>query len=152
MNSTLILIVGLALCAILIAGLALLYKHGYLPGEAIGKLTETVQALPHDFGNDLVNALRWYCQLAVDAVDQLVKNGTLDKKDDERKERALFIVEQLANVDGRQLGCDEIAVAGTLIESILGQENKEKPQGVATLIPDDEEAPEDLTETYETEE
>ena len=152
MNSALVLIVGLALCAILIAGLALLYKHGYLPGEAIGKLTETVQALPHDFGNDLVNALRWYCQLAVDAVDQLVKNGTLDKQDDERKERALYIVEQLANVDGRQLGCEEIAAAGTLIESILGQENKARLHGVATPIPDDEEAPEDLTETYETEE
>ena len=152
MNSALVLIVGLGLCAILIAGLALLYKHGYLPGEAIGKLTETVQALPHDFGNDLVNALRWYCQLAVDAVDQLVKNGTLDKQDDERKERALCIVEQLANVDGRKLGCEEIAVAGTLIESILGQENKARPHGVATLIPDDEEAPEDLIETYETEE
>lgn len=150
MNTT--LLIGVILCAVLIVTMVLLYKRGYLTGEAIGKLTETVEALPHDFGNDLVNALRWYCQLAVDAVDQLVKNGTLDKQDGERKERALYIVEQLANVDGRQLGCEEIAVAGTLIESILGQENKARPHGVATLIPDDEEAPEDLTETYETEE
>lgn len=137
------LMIGVALCAAMIVTMVLLYKRGYLTGEAIGKLTETVEALPHDFGNDLVNALRWYCQLAVDAVDQLVKNGTLDKNDTERKERALYIVEQLANADGRKFGGDEIAITGTLIESILGQENKARPQGVAALVPHAEDMPED---------
>lgn len=118
-------IISVITCALLIVGLVLLYKKGYLNDKAVSKLAETVKELPKDYGNSFVNALRWYCQLAVDAVDQLVRNGTVEKDNDIRKDWALDIVEKFAILDGKELNGEQIDAADTMIESILGQEHKQ---------------------------
>lgn len=151
------LFVAILTCALLIVGLVLLYKRGYLSDKAIALLSSTVKELPADYGNSFVNALRWYCQLAVDAVDQLVRNGTIDKDNDIRKDWALDIVEKLAAIDNKKLTAEQIDAADTMIESILGQEHKQytpviNAQHLGTLFAtqgeDAEPKPEEPTEYY----
>ncbi|MBQ9211058.1 MAG: hypothetical protein IJ153_05620 [Clostridia bacterium] len=158
MNSeTLLTVAALIVAGVAIVILLLLYKRGFLSKDTISFISKAIDALPK-YEDTFLSSLVYWCRLAVDAVDQMVKNGTVKEDDNERKGTALSLVMQYAAVDGKQLTGDQFKAADSIVESIIGREHKEGPQPVPliavqrvteTATADQAEEPEQAGETEE---
>ncbi len=101
-------IVALAVALIVAGVLIYLYKQGKMTSGSISsvaalidKMTEVLRNLGQD--DTLVGVLSDYAAKAVRIVEQMVKNGQLEKDDTLRKEQAKMIVEKLALADGADM-------------------------------------------------
>lgn len=158
MNSeTLLTVAALIVAGVAIVILLLLYKRGFLSKDTISFISKAIDALPK-YEDTFLSSLVYWCRLAVYAVDQMVKNGTVKEDDNERKGTALSLVMQYAAVDGKQLTGDQFKAADSIVESIIGREHKEGPQPVPliavqrvteTATADQAEEPEQAGETEE---
>ena len=92
--------------ALIVAGVLIyLYKQGKMTAGSITSvagLVDKVTDVLKDLGQDetLVGVLASYAAKAVRVVEQMVKNGELEKDNEVRKNKARVIVEQLALADG----------------------------------------------------
>ena len=92
--------------ALIVAGVLIyLYKQGKMTAGSITSvagLVDKVTDVLKDLGQDetLVGVLASYAAKAVRVVEQMVKNGELEKDNEVRKNEARVIVEQLALADG----------------------------------------------------
>lgn len=92
--------------ALFVAGVLIyLYKQGKIGAGSItgmAELIEKVTDVLKDLGQNetVVGVLAGYAAKAVRVVEQMVKNGQLEKDDALRKDRAKMIVEELALADG----------------------------------------------------
>ena len=70
-----------------------------------------------------------YAKIAVRAVEQLVKNGTIQRDDKARKDAAMNMVEAAAKTDGLPFGAAEQEVADMCIEAEVQElpRNQQKP-------------------------
>jgi len=98
-------IVALAVALIVAGVLIYLYKQGKMTSGSISSvsaLIDKVTEVLRDLGQDdtPVGVLADYAAKAVRVVEQMVKNGQLEKDDALRKDRAKMIVEKLALADG----------------------------------------------------
>ena len=110
-----------ALVVALIVGIALiaLYKRKVIEGDAISGIAEVLQALPVTMGSGLFGKILEYSRTAVLTVEQLVKNGKIQPDDGARKEKAMALVAQAANVDDVPFGMNEQEVASACIEACV---------------------------------
>ncbi len=92
--------------ALVVAGVLIyLYKQGKMTAGSISSvagLIDKVTDVLKDLGQNetLVGVLASYAAKAVRVVEQMVKNGELEKDNEVRKNEARVIVEQLALADG----------------------------------------------------
>lgn len=92
--------------ALMVAGVLIyLYKQGKMTSgslSSVAALIDKVTEVLRDLGQDdtPVGVLADYAAKAVRVVEQMVKNGQLEKNDALRKDRAKMIVEKLALADG----------------------------------------------------
>ena len=92
--------------ALVVAGVLIyLYKQGKMTAGSITSvagLIDKVTDVLKDLGQNetLVGVLASYAAKAVRVVEQMVKNGELEKDNEVRKNEARVIVEQLALADG----------------------------------------------------
>ena len=116
------LVVALAVAGILIY----LFKKGKMQTgdiSAIAGVIDKVGDVLENFGqgDSVVGLLAEYAAKAVRVVEQLVKNGELEKDNELRKNEAKAIVEQLAAADGvdLELVYDNDETIGNLIEAAV---------------------------------
>lgn len=116
------LVVALVVSGVLIY----LYSQGKLSsgsisgfGALIDKLTQVLQELGQS--DSIVGVLAVYAAKAVRVVEQMVKNGELEKENTVRKNAAKVIVEQLALADGVDVSLiyDNERTIDTLIEAAV---------------------------------
>ena len=110
-----------ALIVALVVGVALiaLYKRKIIEGDTISGVAEVLQALPVTMGSGLFGKILEYSRTAVLTVEQMVKNGTIQRDDNSRKEKAMALVAQAANVDDVPFGMNEQEVASACIEACV---------------------------------
>ena len=110
-----------ALIVALVVGVALiaLYKRKIIEGDTISGVAEVLQALPVTMGSGLFGKILEYIRTAVLTVEQMVKNGTIQRDDNSRKEKAMALVAQAANVDDVPFGMNEQEVASACIEACV---------------------------------
>ncbi len=128
LNTNLVGIVAL-IVALGIAGvLTYLYKKGKMKttdlsniANLIDKVSDMLEGLGK--GDSVVNLFADYAAKAVRIVEQLVKNGELEKDNELRKNEAKAIVEQLATADGvdLELVYDNDETIGNLIEAAVNE-------------------------------
>lgn len=121
--------VAFLIMALVVAGVLIyIYKRGKLPSEEVSSIAELVDHLADVLGSliggeSLITLLAQYAAKAVRVVEQMVKNGELEKDDTIRKTEARVIVEQLAIADGldAELICSKEHVINTLIEAAVNE-------------------------------
>lgn len=96
--------IGVAVLAVLLAWIV---KKGYVGQDALHGLELILQAVPKQ-ESGIVNDLVRYAGIAVRTVEQLVKNGELQKDDTVRQLQAIEIVRELALMDYAEDEVDEI--------------------------------------------
>lgn len=121
-----LLMTGLTV-ALTIAGMMIyMYKKGLLPEKTLtsmATLTDQLTEVLKDMGSSpIVATLSEYAAKAVRVVEQMVKNGQIEKDDGIRKTMALNIVEKLASADGDDLDmmADKDTI-GYLIEAAVNE-------------------------------
>ena len=107
----------IALClALIVAGvLILLFKKRIIDEKAIEGVGQVLDGIPVTEGPFAM--IRNYAKVAVGAVEQLVKNGKIERDDDTRKDAAMDMVETAAKVDGLTFGDAEKEAASICIEA-----------------------------------
>jgi len=128
LNTNLVGIVAL-IVALGIAGvLTYLYKKGKMKttdlsniANLIDKVSDMLEGLGK--GDSVVNLFADYAAKAVRVVEQLVKNGELEKDNELRKNEAAAIVEQLALSDGvdQDIVNENAETIGNLIEAAVNE-------------------------------
>ena len=115
--------------ALVVAGILIyLFKKGKMQTgdiSAIAGVIDKVGDVLENFGqgDSVVGLLAEYAAKAVRVVEQLVKNGELEKDNELRKNEAKAIVEQLAVADGvdLELVYDNDETIGNLIEAAVNE-------------------------------
>lgn len=115
--------------ALVVAGILIyLFKKGKMQTgdiSAIAGAIDKVGDVLENFGqgDSVVGLLAEYAAKAVHVVEQLVKNGELEKDNELRKNEAKAIVEQLAAADGVDLKLvyDNDETIGNLIEAAVNE-------------------------------
>ena len=119
-NGTLLLILTILLCVLFAGVLIWLYvtKRITLPMiTSIGLALEQARLI---FTQDTpFERLVRYAWKAVNAVEQLVKSGQLEKTDEARRTKASELVELYASIDGMQITEKEAAAISPIIEGEL---------------------------------
>ena len=119
----------IALClALIVAGvIILLFKKRIIDEKAIEGVGKVLDGIPITEGPFVM--IRDYAKIAVRAVEQLVKNGTIDRDDETRKSAAMNMVEAAAKVDGLTFGDAEKEAASICIEAEVQDlpRNQQKP-------------------------
>lgn len=112
-----------ALVVALIVGVALIVmiRKGFVQGETLSGVAALFQALPVTMGSGLFGKILEYSQTAVLTVEQLVKTGQIQPDDKARKDAAMHMVEQAANVDEVPFGAAENEIASLCIEAAVQQ-------------------------------
>ena len=119
-NGTLALILTILFCLILAGVLIWLYKTKRITLSTITSiglaLEQARQIFPIDTPFERIVRYAWK---AVNAVEQLVKSGQLDKTDEARRIKAAELVELYATIDGMPLSEKEAAAVAPIIEGEL---------------------------------
>lgn len=113
---------AIALAAVLAVILIALLKKGLITRETVEATGDLLESLPVTMAPDsFVGQLYAYAQMAVHAVEQLVKNGAIPKEDETRKSEAKAMIETYAQIDGIELGETDRAAIDTLIEAAVAE-------------------------------
>lgn len=119
MSAEMMAMVALAVAIVVAVALIILYKKRIVQGDTISGVAEVLQALPVTVGSGLFGKILEYSKTAVLTVEQLVENGKLDPDDKTRKDKAMALVAQAANVDEVPYGKNEQQVADACIEACV---------------------------------
>lgn len=122
----------LALCiSLIVAGLLIvLFKKRMIDENTIAGVGQVLDGIPVAEGP--FSLIREYAKVAVRTVDQLVKNGVIQKDDKARKDAAMTMVEAAAKVDGLAYGAAEMEVADYCVEAeVYSLPRNQKPPDAA---------------------
>ena len=119
MSTEMMAMVALVVAVVVAVALIVLYKKRIIQGDTLSGVAEVLQALPVTMGSGLFGKILEYSKTAVLTVEQLVKNGQLNPDDKTRKEKAMALVAQAANVDDVPYGMNEQQVADACIEACV---------------------------------
>lgn len=127
MNNT-VVIIALAIALILAGMLVFLFKKRIIDEKAISGVGQVLEGIPVEEGSPFA-MIRNYAQVAVGAVEQLVKNGIIQRDNKARKDAAMNMIEAAAKVDGLAYGAAEMEVAGFCVEAEVQElpRNKKPP-------------------------
>lgn len=120
-------IIAFCLALIVAVTLIILFKKRIIDADVIAGTGQVLDDLPAE-GFGPFSVIASYARTAVHAVDQLVKNGIIQRDDKARKDAAMNMVEAAARVDGLSYGAQEMEVADMCIEAeVHEQHNSQKP-------------------------
>lgn len=107
----------------LVVGIALivLYKKKIVDGELIEGASALLHQIEIPESGSVFSMILKYSKTAVMTVEQLVKNGIINKDDESRKSTAMKIVETAADVDGVPYGAAEMEIASACIEATVAE-------------------------------
>ena len=121
----------IAFCLALIVAIILivLFKKRVIDAGDITGTAEIMEGIPLPEGGGAFNLIVSYAKIAVRAVEQLVKNGTIQRDAKARKDKAMTIVETAAKIDGIEFGAKEQEIADACIEAEVQElpRNQQKP-------------------------
>ncbi len=122
----------IALClALIVAGILIfLFKKRVIDETAIEGVGQILDGIPAEAGSPF-EMIREYSKIAVRTVEQLVKNGIIQKDNTARKEKAMEIVETAAKIDGLEYGAAEKEIADSCVEAEVYNlpRNQKSPDG-----------------------
>ena len=124
----------LAFCLALITAVILivLFKKRIIDAGDIEGTGEILEGIPLPEGCGAFGLFVNYAKIAVRAVEQLVKNGTIKPDNEARKSAAMNMVEAAAKADGLEYGAAEMEVADMCIEAEVQQlPRNQKPPDTA---------------------
>lgn len=123
-------IIALAVALIVAGALIVLFKKRLIDEKAIAGVEQVLDGIPITEGPFAM--IREYAKIAVRTVEQLVKNGTIPRDDQARKDAAMNMVEAAAKVDGLPFGAAESEVADYCVEAeVYGLPRNQKPPDAA---------------------
>lgn len=108
-------IVGIIVAIAIGVVLIILYRKNKITEEFLQDLEDYLDSI--DDGTGIVPLLAAYAKRAVLAVEQMVKAGVLPKTNEDRKNMAIQIVNELAAADGIELNEEDATAVDSLIES-----------------------------------
>lgn len=123
---------GMSIVALIVAlaaagAVILLFKKRIIDESAIEGIGQVIEGIPAVAGTPFA-MIREYARIAVRTVEQLVKNGTIPRDDEARKEAALDMIETAAKLDGIKFGDAEEEAADMCIEAeVFDLPSTEKP-------------------------
>ena len=110
-------LVAIILSLALGIALILMVKQKKISADTLEGVSTLMEALPVVEGNGTFDLIAKYAKIAVQTVEQLVKAGKIGRDDEERKNAALDIVKQAAEIDKIEYGEGEDAIANACIEA-----------------------------------
>lgn len=103
----------------------LLISRGAIRKETISAVADILESLSGS-GGDIFSKIMAYSEMAVLAVEQMVKKGELEKNDDIRKAQAMTIVQTAAHNDGIEMDGGDIYEADMCIEACVQRMKREQ--------------------------
>ena len=119
-GTTWIAIAAIALAALI--GIALIYllKKKIIKPETITQTAELLDGI-EVVGSGFIQQLAEYAKIAVHAVEQLAKQGVIEKNNDTKKKAALEYVQTFAKIDDVSLSPADLDTADVLIEAAVNE-------------------------------
>ena len=114
-------LVALAVAAVIGFTLLVLIVKKVIRKETVEGIADVIREMPVTMGSGLFGKIYEYSRAAVLAVEQLVKTGAIEKEDEARKDAAMHIVQQAAQVDDVPFGAAESEMASACIEAAVQQ-------------------------------
>ena len=117
MDNATIMVISVLVALVVGLMLVILYKRKVIDAElieGIGNLMDSIK--PHVEGSPFWQLMQ-FARTAVNAVEQMVKTGVVNKDDKSRKEKAMEIVQAAAISAGIDYGDAEREVASACIEA-----------------------------------
>lgn len=123
-------IIALVVSLIVAGVLIFLASRKKITIEAIEGAEKVLEGIPVMEGSP-VSKIKEYAQIAVKAVEQLVKTGVIPREDGIRKDTAMTIIENAAKVDGLPYGAAEMDAASYCVEAEVQDlpRNQKPPDG-----------------------
>jgi len=121
MDNNTMTIIALIVAAVAALMMVILVVKKVIRTDTVEQIADTVRNMPETIGSGLFARIYEYSRAAVLAVEQLVKNGQIQRDDQTRKETAMRFVEQAALVDDVPFGAGENEMASICIEAAVQQ-------------------------------
>ena len=128
-----ITIIAYVIAIVVAVVLIVLFKKRIIDADVIDGTTQVLEGLPvAEMNGGAFATIRSYAEIAVKAVDQLVKLGVIQREDKARKDKAMEIIENAARVDGLPYGAEEMAIADICVEAeVYDLPRNQKPPNAA---------------------
>lgn len=111
-------IAALALVILMAVALVYLWKKGYIGPNTIKHVGEIIEGLPVLGPSDsFLEQLKYYADFAIDAVEQMVNSGALNRNNEVRVKAAVDMVQTYARLDGIPLDENGTEAARSIIEA-----------------------------------
>ena len=114
-------LVALAVASLIGFALLILITKRAIRKETVEGIADVIREMPVTMGSGLFGKIYEYSRAAVLTVEQLVKTGQIEKEDQARKDAAMHIVQQAAQVDDVPFGAAESEMASACIEAAVQQ-------------------------------
>ncbi len=117
--------IWIAIAAIVLAaltGITLIYllKKKIIKPETVTQAAELLDGI-EVVGSGFIQQLAEYARIAVHAVEQLAKQGVIEKNNDTKKKTALEYVQTFAKIDDVSLSPADLDTADVLIEAAVNE-------------------------------
>ena len=117
--------IWIAIAAIVLAaltGITLIYllKKKIIEPETVTQAAELLDGI-EVVGSGFIQQLAEYARIAVHAVEQLAKQGVIEKNNDTKKKTALEYVQTFAKIDDVSLSPADLDTADVLIEAAVNE-------------------------------
>ena len=119
-GTTWIAVAAIALAVLIGIVLIYLLKKKIIKPETITQTAELLDGI-EVVGSGFIQQLAEYAKIAVRAVEQLAKQGVIEKNNDTKKKIALEYVQKFAKIDDVSLSPADLDTADVLIEAAVNE-------------------------------
>lgn len=119
-GTTWIAVAAIALAVLIGIVLIYLLKKKIIKPETITQTAELLDGI-EVVGSGFIQQLAEYAKIAVRAVEQLAKQGIIEKNNDTKKRTALEYVQKFAKIDDVSLSPADLDTADVLIEAAVNE-------------------------------
>ena len=119
-GTTWIAIAAIALAVLIGIVLIYLLKKKFIKPETVTQAAELLDGI-EVVGSGFIQQLAEYAKIAVHAVEQLAKQGVIEKNNETKKKTALEYVQTFAKIDEVSLSPADLDTADVLIEAAVNE-------------------------------
>lgn len=119
-GTTWIAIAAIALAVLIGIVLIYLLKKKFIKPETVTQAAELLDGI-EVVGSGFIQQLAEYAKIAVHAVEQLAKQGVIEKNNEKKKKTALEYVQTFAKIDEVSLSPADLDTADVLIEAAVNE-------------------------------
>ena len=119
-GTTWIAIAAIALAVLIGIMLIYLLKKKFIKPETVTQAAELLDGI-EVVGSGFIQQLAEYAKIAVHAVEQLAKQGVIEKNNETKKKTALEYVQTFAKIDEVSLSPADLDTADVLIEAAVNE-------------------------------